>query len=56
MIKRYGERVNPDMQYTPRPGAYVILQRGQDLLLTAQDGDRLPAPEIQLNSASGWWN
>ena len=48
MIKRYGERVDPAMQYTPRPGAYVILQRGSDLLLTAQDGDRLPAPEIQL--------
>ena len=45
MIKRYGERVNPDMQYKPRPGAYVILQRGQDLLLTVQDGD---TPELQL--------
>jgi len=48
MIRRYGERVNPAMRYTLRPGAYVILQRGRDLLLTAQDGDRLPAPEIQL--------
>lgn len=45
MIKRYGERVDPAMQYTPRPGAYVILQRGGDLLLTIQDGDR---PELQL--------
>jgi len=48
MIRRYGERVDPAMRYTLRPGAYVILQRGSDLLLTAQDGDRLPAPEIQL--------
>jgi 8-oxo-dGTP diphosphatase len=33
------------MRYTPRPGAYVILQRGADLLLTIQDGKR---PELQL--------
>lgn len=33
------------MRYTPRPGAYVILQRGADLLLTIQDGLR---PELQL--------
>lgn len=45
MIKRYGERVDPDMRYTPRPGAYVILRRGADLLLTVQDGER---PELQL--------
>jgi len=45
MIKRYGERVNPAMQYTRRPGAYVILQRGTDLLLTLQDAD---TPELQL--------
>lgn len=45
MIRRYGERVDPDMQYTPRPGAYVILQQGRDLLLTVQDGAR---PELQL--------
>ena len=40
MIRRYGERVDPDVQYTPRPGAYVILQQGRDLLLTVQDGAR----------------
>ena len=45
MIRRYGERVDPAMRYTPRPGAYVILQRGRDLLLTVQDGQR---PELQL--------
>ncbi|SLN33626.1 NUDIX domain-containing protein [Pseudooctadecabacter jejudonensis] len=45
MIRRYGERVDPAMRYTPRPGAYVILQRGADVLLTVQDGD---APELQL--------
>ncbi|WP_252734550.1 MULTISPECIES: NUDIX domain-containing protein [unclassified Octadecabacter] len=33
------------MRYTPRPGAYAILQRGRDLLLTVQDGQR---PEFQL--------
>jgi len=36
------------MRYTLRPGAYVILQRGRDVLLTVQDGDRLEHPEIQL--------
>jgi len=45
MIRRYGERVDPAMRYTPRPGAYVILQRGADLLLTIQDGEQ---PELQL--------
>lgn len=45
MIKRYGDPVNPAMRYTPRPGAYVILQLGHDLLLTLQDGLR---PELQL--------
>jgi len=40
MMKRYGERVNPNIRYTPRPGAYVILQRGRDLLLTIQDWSR----------------
>lgn len=45
MIKRYGDPPNPAMRYTHRPGAYVILQRGADLLLTVQDGLR---PELQL--------
>jgi len=45
MIRRYGERVDPAMRYTPRPGAYVILQKGRDLLLTIQDGEQ---PELQL--------
>lgn len=45
MIKRYGETVKAGMRYTPRPGAYVILQRGRDLLLTIQDGEQ---PELQL--------
>lgn len=44
-MRRYGERVDPAMRYTLRPGAYVILQRGIDLLLTMQDGER---PELQL--------
>lgn len=44
-MRRYGESVRPDTRYAPRPGAYVILQRGQDLLLTIQDG---ACPELQL--------
>ncbi|MCF2906049.1 NUDIX hydrolase [Octadecabacter sp. CECT 8868] len=47
-MRRYGDRVDPAMRYRPRPGAYVILQRGNDLLLTEQDGARLKHPEIQL--------
>lgn len=47
-MRRYGEPINPAMRYTPRPGAYVILQKGRDVLLTMQDGDRLEHPEIQL--------
>ena len=45
MIRRYGDWGDPAMRYTPRPGAYVILQQGHDLLLTVQDGLR---PELQL--------
>ena len=45
MIRRYGEAVKPDMRYTLRPGAYVILQKGADVLLTVQHGKR---PELQL--------
>lgn len=44
-MKRYGDKPNPAMRYTRRPGAYVILQRGHDLLLTVQEGER---PELQL--------
>ena len=44
-MRRFGERVKPGMRYTPRPGAYVILQRGGDILLTIQDGEE---PELQL--------
>lgn len=45
MIRRYGESIRPDMRYTLRPGAYAILLRGSDLLLTIQDGEQ---PELQL--------
>lgn len=45
MIRRYGEAVDPARRYTLRPGAYAILPRGGDLLLTFQAE---PRPEIQL--------
>lgn len=45
MIRRYGERVNPAMRYTLRPGAYVILERNGSLLLTLES---LSVPEVQL--------
>jgi len=38
MIRRYGERVRPDMRYKPRPGAYAVLVRGDAMLLTYQAG------------------
>lgn len=38
MIPRYGERVRPAMRYKQRPGAYAILLRGRDILLTYQAG------------------
>ncbi len=44
MIRVYGKRA-PGRRYRLRPGAYVILLRGRDLLLTHQ---REPEPEFQL--------
>ena len=38
MIRRYGEAKRPGQRYKPRPGAYAILQRGPDVLLTWQAG------------------
>ncbi|NBD31208.1 MAG: NUDIX domain-containing protein [Alphaproteobacteria bacterium] len=38
MIRRYGERDKAGMHYTRRPGAYAILFRGPDVLLTFQAG------------------
>lgn len=45
MIKRYGKPVQHGRTYTRRPGAYAILLRGRDLLLTHQSE---PEPEFQL--------
>jgi 8-oxo-dGTP diphosphatase len=45
MIPRVGERVRAGQGYTRRPGAYALLLRGRDVLLTHQDA---PAPEFQL--------
>ena len=45
MIRRYGERVDPDQIYQHRPGAYVILPRDGTILLTHQ---AKPTPEFQL--------
>ena len=47
-MRRFGEPYLHDQSYTHRPGAYVILRRGDRLLLTIQEGfDGLP-PELQL--------
>lgn len=45
MIPRLGEPVRPGVKYGLRPGAYVILPRGADVLLTHQAE---PTPEFQL--------
>lgn len=44
MIRRYGEPVK-DRRYVMRPGAYAILFRAGELLLTHQ---KSPVPEYQL--------
>ena len=44
MIRVYGKRA-PGRHYRMRPGAYVVLLRGRNLLLTHQ---REPEPEFQL--------
>lgn len=45
MIRRFGTAPRPDKRYTMRPGAYVILPRGRQVLLTHQQD---PEPEFQL--------
>ena len=45
MIPRLGEPVRPDIRYRRRPGAYAILLRGSEILLTHQQD---PEPEFQL--------
>lgn len=45
MIRRFGESRQFGRRYTPRPGAYAILPRGDEVLLTHQ---AQPHPEFQL--------
>lgn len=45
MIPRVGEPVLASRRYRLRPGAYAILRRGDNLLLTFQAA---PEPELQL--------
>ena len=45
MIKRVGEPVRRDISYRLRPGAYALLVRDGEVLLTYQDE---PEPEFQL--------
>lgn len=44
-MRRFGEPVVPGQRYRRRPGAYGILLRGRDVLLTHQ---MIPHPEFQL--------
>lgn len=45
MIRRHGEPLRQNTKYRLRAGAYVILPRGRDVLLTHQAE---PEPEFQL--------
>jgi len=45
VIRRFGEPIRRNITYQPRPGAYGILRRGRELLITFQS---LPEPEFQL--------
>ncbi|MCG7493984.1 NUDIX hydrolase [Thalassobius sp. Cn5-15] len=45
MIRRFGQVPRSDKRYKIRPGAYVILPRGRDMLVTFQEE---PTPEYQL--------
>ncbi|MGB0440715.1 MAG: NUDIX domain-containing protein, partial [Paracoccaceae bacterium] len=45
MTPRFGEPPQPGRRYKIRPGAYAILARGTELLLTHQAD---PEPEFQL--------
>lgn len=45
MIRRYGAPPRRGVRYRRRAGAYAILRRGGNLLLTFQSA---PAPELQL--------
>lgn len=43
-MRRFGEAVRRDIRYRARPGAYAILLRGSEMLVTFQAD---PEPEIQ---------
>ena len=45
MIPRFGEPVLKDQRYRHRPGAYAVLVRGDDILVTFEAGSK---PEFQL--------
>ncbi len=44
-MRRFGTPPNPNITYRPRPGAYAIITRGSDILLTQQN---IGYTEIQL--------
>lgn len=48
MIRRFGTPPEPGQVYKHRPGAYVVLLRGNDMLVTRQESALLPEPELQL--------
>jgi 8-oxo-dGTP diphosphatase len=45
MIRRFGAPPRADKRYKIRPGVYVVLPRGRQILVTLQ---AQPMPEIQL--------
>lgn len=45
MNRRFGQRPDPALRYTPRPGVYAIITTGDGILATFQER---PRPELQL--------
>ncbi len=44
MMRRYGDKPREGQAYTPRPGVYVLLPRGDEILLTRQNGTVVDIP------------
>ena len=44
-MRRVGESIRPGIRYGARPGAYAAMIRGDEILLTFQEGD---APNLQF--------
>ena len=53
VLKLFGERVNCEIRYQRRPGAYGVIYHKKQLLLTEQINSE---NEIQVQLPGGGWN